>query len=48
MLGWPALAVPVPGGGEGRLPASVQLVARPGREEQLLRAALVLEDELRG
>lgn len=37
-LGWPALALPVPGGPHG-LPASLQLVAGPGGEERLLGLA---------
>lgn len=38
VLGWPALSLPV-AEGEGTLPASVQLAARPGQEQLLLHAA---------
>lgn len=41
-LGWPALVVPV-GLGEGGLPVSIQLVARPWQESLLFRAARVIE-----
>jgi aspartyl-tRNA(Asn)/glutamyl-tRNA(Gln) amidotransferase subunit A len=45
VLGRPAISVPVPG---GPLPGSVQLVGRPGGEDQLLAAAAVLADRLQG
>jgi aspartyl-tRNA(Asn)/glutamyl-tRNA(Gln) amidotransferase subunit A len=45
VLGRPAISVPVPG---GALPGSVQLVGRPGGEDQLLAAAAVLADRLQG
>lgn len=37
LLGWPALSVPAAGAGE--LPASLQLAARPGREDLVFAAA---------
>ena len=42
-VGCPALSVPVPG--EGPLPLGVQLVAAPGNDGYLLRAASKLRDE---
>ena len=42
-IGCPALSVPVPG--EGPFPLGVQLVAAPGRDGYLLRAASKLRDE---
>jgi aspartyl-tRNA(Asn)/glutamyl-tRNA(Gln) amidotransferase subunit A len=45
VLGFPAVSVPVPGNGS-RLPRSVQLVAKPGQEWQLLDAAAMLEEGL--
>ena len=42
-VGCPALSVPVPG--EGSLPLGVQLVAAPGNDGYLLRAASKLRDE---
>jgi aspartyl-tRNA(Asn)/glutamyl-tRNA(Gln) amidotransferase subunit A len=45
VLGRPAISVPVAG---GALPGSVQLVGRPGGEDQLLAAAAVLADRLQG
>lgn len=42
LAGWPALSLPVPCAGGG-LPASVQLVARPGGEELLVATAAVVE-----
>jgi aspartyl-tRNA(Asn)/glutamyl-tRNA(Gln) amidotransferase subunit A len=45
VLGLPAISVPVAG---GALPGSVQLVGRPGGEDQLLAAAAVLADRLQG
>jgi len=45
LAGVPALALPVPT--SGLLPASLQLIAPLGREEQLLGAGLVVEDALR-
>jgi aspartyl-tRNA(Asn)/glutamyl-tRNA(Gln) amidotransferase subunit A len=44
-LGWPALAVPV-GEAEDGLPASVQIVGRPGADGLVLAAGLVLEERL--
>ncbi len=41
--GLPVAAVPVPGAGGGALPLSVQLIARPWREDLCLRAAAALE-----
>jgi aspartyl-tRNA(Asn)/glutamyl-tRNA(Gln) amidotransferase subunit A len=45
VLGFPAISVPVPANGS-RLPRSVQLVAKPGQERQLLDAAAMLEEGL--
>jgi aspartyl-tRNA(Asn)/glutamyl-tRNA(Gln) amidotransferase subunit A len=44
-LGWPALALPA-GPAEDGLPASVQLVGRPGDDEYVLGAGLALEAAL--
>jgi aspartyl-tRNA(Asn)/glutamyl-tRNA(Gln) amidotransferase subunit A len=46
VLGFPAISVPVPGP-EWQLPGSVQLVGKPGHEQQLLDAAAALEENLR-
>jgi aspartyl-tRNA(Asn)/glutamyl-tRNA(Gln) amidotransferase subunit A len=43
VLGLPAISVPVPG---GALPGSVQLVGRPGDEDELLAVAAALVDRL--
>ena len=45
VLGWPALALPA-GPAEDGLPASVQLVGRPGDDEYVLGAGLALEAAL--
>ena len=45
VLGWPAIALPC-GLAEDRLPASVQLVGRPGEDALVLAAAAALEHEL--
>jgi Asp-tRNA(Asn)/Glu-tRNA(Gln) amidotransferase A subunit family amidase len=45
-LGWPALALPC-GVAEDGLPASVQLVGRPGDDARVLAAAALLEKALR-
>jgi Asp-tRNA(Asn)/Glu-tRNA(Gln) amidotransferase A subunit family amidase len=45
-LGWPALALPC-GKAENGLPASIQLVARPGEDAAVLATALALELECR-
>jgi aspartyl-tRNA(Asn)/glutamyl-tRNA(Gln) amidotransferase subunit A len=42
VLGWPAIAVPMRVDGCA-LPQSVQLIARPGQETLLLRAAAVVD-----
>src|SRR4051794_34273537 len=42
VLGWPALALPC-GAAEDGLPASIQIVARPGDDALVLAAAAVLE-----
>jgi aspartyl-tRNA(Asn)/glutamyl-tRNA(Gln) amidotransferase subunit A len=42
LLGWPAVSLPCGLSGEG-LPVGIQLVAAPGKEELLLRAAAALE-----
>jgi aspartyl-tRNA(Asn)/glutamyl-tRNA(Gln) amidotransferase subunit A len=47
VLGWPALALPC-GLAEEGLPASVQLVGRPGEDALVLAAGLALEEALRG
>lgn len=44
-LGWPALALPC-GPAELGLPASVQIVGRPGHDGAVLAAAALLEQEL--
>jgi Asp-tRNA(Asn)/Glu-tRNA(Gln) amidotransferase A subunit family amidase len=44
-LGWPALALPA-GPAEGGLPASVQLVGKPGDDAYVLSAGLALEASL--
>src|SRR5215213_2400038 len=44
-LGWPALALPC-GRAEGRLPASVQVVGRPGDDALVLAAGAALEGRL--
>jgi Asp-tRNA(Asn)/Glu-tRNA(Gln) amidotransferase A subunit family amidase len=41
-LGWPALALPCGAAADG-LPASIQLVARPGDDALVLAAGLALE-----
>jgi len=46
LLGWPALALPC-GPAEDGLPASVQLVGRPGDDELVLAAGLSLEAALK-
>ena len=46
LLGWPAITLPVGEGGE-KLPIGLQLVGKPWDEATLLRAAHVLEEELR-
>jgi aspartyl-tRNA(Asn)/glutamyl-tRNA(Gln) amidotransferase subunit A len=46
-LGWPALALPV-GSAEEGLPASIQLVARPGDDGLVLAAGAALESALPG
>jgi aspartyl-tRNA(Asn)/glutamyl-tRNA(Gln) amidotransferase subunit A len=45
-LGWPALALPC-GPAEDGLPASLQLVARPGEDARVLGAGLAVESVLR-
>ena len=47
VLGWPALALPC-GEAEDRLPASVQLIGRPGADALVLAAGRLLEGALRG
>ncbi|MBG0738551.1 amidase [Paeniglutamicibacter antarcticus] len=47
LLGFPAISVPVPMGGETML-GSVQLVAKPGQEHLLLDTAALLENSLPG
>lgn len=46
VLGFPAVSIPVPGPG-AELPRSVQLVGKPGHEQQLLNAAAALERSLK-
>jgi aspartyl-tRNA(Asn)/glutamyl-tRNA(Gln) amidotransferase subunit A len=46
-LGWPALALPC-GAAEGGLPASLQLVGRPGTEALILGAGQLLFEALHG
>jgi aspartyl-tRNA(Asn)/glutamyl-tRNA(Gln) amidotransferase subunit A len=46
VLGWPALALPC-GEAEDGLPASVQLVGRPGADALVLAAGRLIEDALR-
>ncbi|MEI8104502.1 MAG: amidase [Actinomycetes bacterium] len=46
MLGWPALALPC-GAAEDGLPASLQIVGRPGSDGLVLAAALALEEALK-
>jgi aspartyl-tRNA(Asn)/glutamyl-tRNA(Gln) amidotransferase subunit A len=45
-LGWPALALPC-GAAEGGLPASLQIVGRPGEDALVLAAAEAIERALR-
>ena len=45
LLGWPALALPC-GAAEEALPASAQLVGRPGADTLVLAAGARLEAEL--
>ena len=45
-LGWPALALPC-GAAEDGLPASIQLVGRPGDDALVLAAATALERALK-
>ena len=45
LLGWPALALPC-GAAEDGLPASVQIVGRPGDDALVLAAGLALEEAL--
>ena len=47
LLGWPALALPC-GPAEQGLPASVQLIGRPGRDALVLAAGRLLEAALAG
>jgi len=46
LVGWPALALPC-GTAEDGLPASAQLVARPGADDLVLAAGALLEAELK-
>src|SRR3954471_18215664 len=46
-LGWPALALPC-GTAEAGLPASIQLVGRPGEDAAVLAAAVALEAQIAG
>jgi len=46
LLGWPALALPV-GPAEDGLPASIQIVGRPGDDERVLAAGRALEAVLK-
>ncbi len=45
VLGWPVLALPC-GAAEQGLPASIQIVGRPGEDERVLAAGLALEAAL--
>src|SRR5437870_8339928 len=47
LLGWPALALPC-GMAEDGLPASAQLVGRPGADDLVLAVGALLEAELKG
>jgi Asp-tRNA(Asn)/Glu-tRNA(Gln) amidotransferase A subunit family amidase len=47
LLGWPALALPC-GLAEDGLPASIQIVGKPGEDERVLAAGLALERVLKG
>jgi aspartyl-tRNA(Asn)/glutamyl-tRNA(Gln) amidotransferase subunit A len=47
VLGWPALALPA-GPAEAGLPASLQLVGRPGDDALVLAAGEALEASLEG
>ena len=46
LLGWPALALPS-GPAEDGLPASIQIVGRPGDDERVLAAGIALEEVLK-
>ncbi|HEY4347278.1 MAG TPA: amidase [Gaiellaceae bacterium] len=46
LLGWPALALPT-GPAEHGLPASIQIIGRPGDDERVLAAGLALEAALK-
>jgi aspartyl-tRNA(Asn)/glutamyl-tRNA(Gln) amidotransferase subunit A len=46
LLGWPALALPC-GAAEDGLPASIQIVGRPGEDARVLAAGLALEAVLK-
>jgi Asp-tRNA(Asn)/Glu-tRNA(Gln) amidotransferase A subunit family amidase len=48
VLGLPAMSLPVPGSGAGGLPVGVQLVGRPGGDEDLLAAARTVESVITG
>lgn len=41
LAGFPTVALPIPG--DTHLPASLQVIGRPGSEESLLAMALLLE-----
>ncbi|HWE81649.1 MAG TPA: amidase [Gaiellaceae bacterium] len=47
LLGWPALALPC-GQAEDGLPASIQVVGKPGDDERVLAVGLALEGVLKG